>query len=135
VLLVALAATHLPLFAGRVAVYLLCWFQLVVVVGQAVHARRDELAAATFFPRPPDPADTPERLAAARERAADEVYALWRNGAKEEAWLAAERYARGARHPAEEWYWLSRRVGHWDARPLEERIKAALQRELRPPMS
>ncbi len=131
VIVITVVATRVPIPPLRVAVYLLCWFALVTQVGLRVHARRAELEAATLFDPPLDLTETAEKLTAARERAADEIYAHWRNGAKAEAWKAAEHYARSARHPAEELLWLQRRVGSWDAEPLKERITKALQDALR----
>lgn len=131
VMIVGIAATRLPVQAARIAVYLLCWFGLLVQVGGVLHARRADLEAATIFQPPLDLVQTAEQLAAARERAADEIYALWRNGAKSEAWAAVERYVSGSRHRAEELHWLQRRVANWDAKALEERIAAALRDALR----
>jgi hypothetical protein len=133
VVVVAIAAIHVPLLPARTAIYLLCWFALLTLIGEAVHARREQLTAATFFPPSLDLTETAEKLAAARERAADAIYARWRNGAKEEAWSAVEAYVRGSRHPAEELTWLLRRVSSWDAKPLEERIYRAREDALRKP--
>lgn len=127
VVVIVIVATRVWFAPLRIAVYLACWFALVVQTGQTLRRRRTDLEAATFFDPPHDLTPTAEQLAAARERAADEIYALWRNGAKNEAWAAAERYARSARHPAEELLWLQRRVSHWGAKPLEERIAAAVR--------
>jgi len=130
VMIVGVTAAQIPILPARIAVYLLCWFTLLVWVGHVVHARRADLQAATVFEPPLDLTETAEKLAAARERAADEIYAHWRNGASSEAWNAVERYVRASRHPAEELYWLQRRVSLWEARPLQERIAAALREAL-----
>jgi hypothetical protein len=131
VLVIALTATRVPLLPVRLAIYLLCWFLLIVFIGNTVRARRADLAEATFFPTALDLTQSAEQLAAARERAADEIYAHWRSGAKHEAWRAAERYAMDASHPAEEWTWLLRRVELWDAQPLADKIRASLEKLVR----
>jgi hypothetical protein len=127
VLIVALVATRIPVLPVRIAVYLGCWFAMLLRVGEVIRARRDALTAATFFPVPADLTMSAEALATARERAADEIYAHWRNGATLAAWNAAERYAKASTHPAEELLWLQRRASHWNATALEERIAAALR--------
>lgn len=127
IVVIAFVATRIPSLLVHVAADLACWFVLVVHVGQVIAARRADLEEATLFEPPLDLTDAGEKLAAARERAADEIYAHWRSGATKQAWTAVERHVRGARHPAEELYWLQRRVSHWDAKALEERIAAALR--------
>jgi hypothetical protein len=113
---------------ARIAAVNLGWLALVALAGTTIHARRDALEAVTQFYRGREAARSPSPEMAARQRQAemDEIYSLWRAGAKSAAWLKVERHAAAAPSPEYALRQLHDRALQWEAPLLAARIAQEL---------
>jgi hypothetical protein len=118
-------AIHAQLIV-RIALALLGWLLLVALAGAIIHAHRDELVAVTKFYRGIDLLPSPAQVEQRRQLALDEIYGLWRSGAKSDAWQRIEQLAHAASSPDEELRWLHARIRTWEGRSLAARVAQEL---------
>ncbi|MEJ0100194.1 MAG: hypothetical protein WDO12_10850 [Pseudomonadota bacterium] len=118
-------AMHGQLIA-KLAVSMLGWLLLVALAGLVIHRRREYLATAMPFYAGIELAPSPAELARRRQRAIDAIYALWRNGARADAWRALERQAAATPSPDEELRWAYGISRGWDAPALSARMAQEL---------
>ncbi len=130
---VALAAVIALLFGvmhgqliARLAVAMLGWLLLVALAGVTIHRRRKDLAAVMPFHAGIERAPSPAEIARRRQQSIDAVYALWRNGARADAWRALEQQAAAAPAADEELRWAYGISRGWDAAALSTRIAQEL---------
>jgi hypothetical protein len=110
----------------RIAAAMLGWLLLIVLAGVTIHARRDELVSVTQFYRGIDPGPSPEELERRRQLALDDIYGLWRGGAKGDAWQRVEQLVATASAPDQELRWLYERMRAWEGQSLASRVAQEL---------
>jgi hypothetical protein len=110
----------------RIAVAMLGWLLLIVLAGVTIHARRDELVTVTQFYRGVETGPSPEELERRRQHALDDIYGLWRGGAKADAWQLVEKQLATASAPDQELRWLYVRMRTWEGQGLASRVAQEL---------
>jgi hypothetical protein len=108
--------------ALRISLALYCWLAVIALVGGAVYANRERVAARIALIIPLEADTTARDLQIERQRWLDLIYGAWRANAREQVWkLVRERLGQSA-DPLSELRWLYEHSGVWQAPVFSNRV-------------